>query len=161
MLKCGRTVPLSLPFYPTHLLLAAYLASYNPPRLDSTFFTRASSSRRRRRAPATTPNHRTIKHRKINRRLLGPQAFMLERWLAIFHAIVPDAGTKGGLRGGGADVMGQIATLGRLGLVNRVGGGEGAGEGLGGGKWRVNVGWEVVRGLGRGVECEVEDYLAE
>lgn len=86
---------------------------------------------------------------------------MLERWLAIFHAIVPDTGAKGGLRGGGADVMSQIATLGRLGLVNRVGGGEGAGEGLGGGKWRVNVGWEVVRGLGRGVGCEVEDYLAE
>ena len=72
---------------------------------------------------------------------------------------MPDEGGKG-VRGGGAGVMSQIATLGRLGLVIRVGG-DGVGNGLGGGKWRVNVGWEVVRGLGRGVGCEVEDYLAE
>lgn len=88
---------------------------------------------------------------------------MLERWLAIFHAIVPDSGASGmGLmKGGGADVMGAIATLVGLGLVIRAGVGDGAAAELGGGKWRVNVGWEVVRGLGRGVECVVEDYLAE
>jgi origin recognition complex subunit 5 len=30
-----------------------------------------------------------------------------------------------------------------------------------GGKWRVNVGWEVIRGLGRGVGVEVEEWLIE
>lgn len=54
--------------------------------------------------------------------------------------------------------MGQIATLGRLGLVTRAGTGDGE---MGGEKWRANVGWEVVRGLGRAVGCEVENYLAE
>ncbi|CAF9933512.1 MAG: hypothetical protein HETSPECPRED_008678 [Heterodermia speciosa] len=145
---------LALPFYSAYLLVAAYLASYNPPRLDQTFFTKTSERRKRRRAPPSTPNHRKIKNRKINRRLLGPQAFVLERWLAIFSAIVPD----GGVKGGGADVMGQIATLGRLGLVTRAGTGDGE---MGGEKWRANVGWEVVRGLGRAVGCEVENYLAE
>ena len=62
------------------------------------------------------------------------------------------------MKGGGADVMGQIATLGRLGLVTRAGTGDGE---MGGEKWRANVGWEVVRGLGRAVGCEVENYLAE
>ena len=83
---------------------------------------------------------------------------MLERWLAIFHAIVPDSSSGVVVKGGGADVMSGIATLGRLGLVMRAGTGDGE---VGGGKWRVNVGWEVVRGLGRGVGCAVEDYLAE
>lgn len=62
------------------------------------------------------------------------------------------------LKGGSADVMAQIATLLKLGLVVRAGTGDGE---LGGGKWRVNVGWEVVRGLARGVGCEIENYFAE
>jgi origin recognition complex subunit 5 len=27
--------------------------------------------------------------------------------------------------------------------------------------WRVNVGWEVVRGLGRSIGVEVEEWLIE
>jgi origin recognition complex subunit 5 len=157
-LNLAHSAPLTLPSTPTHLLLAAYLASHNPPRLDLTTFTKSSLRRKKRRNPAHTPNHRTTKHRKINRKLLGPQAFPPERWLAIFHAIVPDTNSRTVVRGGGADAMAQVATLQRLGLVVRSGVGEGE---LGGGKWRVGVGWEVVRGLARSVGFEMEDYLAE
>ena len=110
------------------------------------------------------------KHRKIARKLLGAHAFVLERWLAVFAAVRGE--WEGGLADGGnvnvaeADVGMAIATLASLRLLVRVGGG-GAGTGVGGdmmdcgGKWRVNVGWEVIRGLGRGVGVEVEEWLIE
>lgn len=67
---------------------------------------------------------------------------------------------RGRLGEGGADVQMAIATLASLRLVQRTGiaaeGGLDAGA-----KWRVCVGWEVVRGVARSVGFEVEDYLAE
>ncbi|KAI1495304.1 origin recognition complex subunit 5 C-terminus-domain-containing protein [Biscogniauxia mediterranea] len=79
-----------------------------------------------------------------------------------------------------ADVGMALATLASLRLLVRVGGagassssfaveggGGGGGGGLGGadmdrgGKWRVNVGWEVVRGVGRSMGIEVEEWLVE
>ncbi|KAI0595831.1 origin recognition complex subunit 5 C-terminus-domain-containing protein [Biscogniauxia sp. FL1348] len=80
-----------------------------------------------------------------------------------------------------ADVGMALATLASLRLLVRVGGagassfagstgsgsGAGGGGGLGGadmdrgGKWRVNVGWEVVRGVGRSMGIEVEEWLVE
>ncbi|KAL2156868.1 hypothetical protein VTH06DRAFT_2900, partial [Thermothelomyces fergusii] len=75
----------------------------------------------------------------------------------------------------GADLGAAIATLASLRLLVRVGGGGGGGGSGGGGaagavagdvmdrggKWRVNVGWEVIRGLGRGIGVEVEEWLVE
>ena len=145
----------TLPYYPSHLLISAYLASYNPPKHDITLFSKTSLSKRRKRGGGTalTPQ-RASKHRRISRKLLGPQPFVLERLLAIFHAILPHAHA-----GGGADAMCQIATLVRLRLIVKSGG---TGDVLeGGAKWRVNVGWEFVRGVGRGVGFDVENYLIE
>lgn len=71
---------------------------------------------------------------------------------------MPDTNSGTVVKGGGADCMAQIVTLQRLGLVVRNGVGDGE---LGGGKWRVGVGGEVVRGLARSVGFEMEDYLAE
>lgn len=75
-------------------------------------------------------------------------------------------GAKGGVDG---DVGMAIATLASLRLLVRVGGGAaGAAVGAGGGadidrggKWRVNVGWEVIRGVGRSMGIEVEEWLIE
>jgi len=87
--------------------------------------------------------------------------------LAIFHAIREEgnAGT-GGIRGrailgGSADIQMAVATLGSLRLLVRVGS-AGGGDALDGGcRYKVAVGWEVVRGLARSVGVEVEDYLAD
>ncbi|KAL9125784.1 MAG: hypothetical protein Q9217_005063 [Psora testacea] len=151
----------TLPYIPSHLLIAAYLASHNPPKNDITLFSKASLSKRRKRRGGTalTP-HRAYKHRKISHRVLGPQAFVLERLFAIFHAIV-----EGVMKAGGADVMCQFATLVGLRLVVRAGagsGGGGAGDVLeGGGKWRVNVGYEFAREVARGVRFDVDSYIME
>lgn len=126
-------------------------------------------------------------HRRIARKLLGPGAFVLERMVAIYVATRgewgvddDDDGSDGsneGRGGGGAggvdgDVGMAIATLASLRLLVRVGGGGGAGAGVGGagaggadldrgGKWRVNVGWEVIRALGRSMNIEVEEWLID
>ncbi|KAF6219962.1 hypothetical protein HO133_003787 [Letharia lupina] len=145
----------TLPYYPTHLLISAYLASHNPPKHDITLFSKTSLSKRRKRGGGTAlTSNRASKHRKVSRRLLGPHPFPLERLCAIFQAILPHTYT-----GGGADMMCQVATLVGLRLIVKAGMGGDVLEG--GGKWRVNVGWGFVRGVARGVNFDVESYLTE
>lgn len=144
-----------LPYYSKFLLLASYLASYNPSRLDVHFFTKASDRRKRRRGGGAIggASGRRSQVRKIQRRLLGPQPFLLERMLAVFHSIVPDPVPSS------VDLQTQVATLTSLRLLVRA---SASGDPLeAAGKWRVNVGWEYVRGLARSVKFEVEGYLAE
>lgn len=148
----------TLPYYAAHLLCAAYLASHTPPKNDITLFSKTSLSKRKKRGGGTAlTNRRVSKHRKISRRLLGPQAFVLERMFAIFHAVLPHE-----YKGGGADVMCQFATLAGLRLIVKAGVGAAAGDVLEGGtKWRVNVEWEFVRGVARGVGFDVDSYVVE
>lgn len=95
--------------------------------------------------------------------------------LAIYHVLREDADGRGrysytngtgkrkdkGLGAGEADVQMAIATLTSLRLIAKMGSAN-AGDTLdGGSRWRVAVGWEVVRGLARSVGIEAEDYLAE
>ncbi|KFH42246.1 Origin recognition complex subunit-like protein [Hapsidospora chrysogenum ATCC 11550] len=157
-----------LPRLARMLLLCAYLASHNAPRHDLTLFsTHHQASRRRRRggggggAGGVGPRRQ---HRKIARKLLGAHAFVLERMLAIFAAVRTEWIDDGGREVGGqgaldADVGMALATLASLRLLNRVGvGGDVMDRG---GKWRINVGWEVVRGVGRSIGVEIEDWLIE
>lgn len=159
-----------LPYYSRLLLVAAYLASFNPPRTDQLYFMRTAAAKRRKKGGGTAISKGRpgiTKHRKISRKLLGPQAFVLERMLAIFHAIKEDADSKGRLgkgkelTAGAADIEMGIATLVTLRLLAKVGSAN-SGDALDAGtKYRVGVGWEVVRGVGRSVGVEAEDYLAE
>lgn len=150
--------PAPLPYYTKYLLLAAYLASYNPSRQDQVFFMKAHETtkkrRQRKKGAATATSGRPSQHRKIKRSLLGPQPFVLERLLAIFHAIVPHP-----VPAGAADLMTEIATLASLRMVVKTSATADVLEA--GTKWRVNVGWEFVRLLGRGLKFDLEDYLAE
>ncbi|KAH8906752.1 hypothetical protein BR93DRAFT_937711 [Coniochaeta sp. PMI_546] len=154
------------------LLLAAYLASHNAARHDLTLFSTHHHGRRRRRGGLSVhrPARRNAnkQHRKIARKLLGAHAFVLERMLAIFAAVRREWDDRsreddddGGPAGVDGDVGMAIATLASLRLLVRVGGAGGADVMDRGGKWRVNVGWEVVRGLGRSIGVEVEEWLIE
>ena len=71
---------IELPFYSKFLLIAAYLASYNPASTDKKFFVKKST--REKRKPAA------FRREKPNYHLLGPRPFPLNRLLAIFHVIV-------------------------------------------------------------------------
>ncbi|XXG97518.1 ATP-binding protein [Hypoxylon texense] len=152
------------------LLVAAYLASHNPPRHDQTLFSTWHSGRRRRggggMAATTRVTKRGSKHRKIARKLLGPSAFVLERMVAIYAATRrewdnDDGGEEKREATVDGDVGMAIATLASLRLLVRVGGAGGGDTMDRGGKWRVGVGWEVIRGVGRSMGVEVEEWLIE
>ncbi|GAP92880.1 putative origin recognition complex subunit 5 [Rosellinia necatrix] len=180
-----------LPPTARHLLVAAYLASHNAPRHDDALFStwHAAGTRRRRRGGGGggsalttlggTGRGRRARHRRIARKLLGPGVFVLERMVAIYAATkqewvggsssAADDGRGVAVGSVDGDVGMAIATLASLRLLVRVGGpstGPAAGAGGGadldrGGRWRVNVGWEVIRGVGRSMGVEVEEWLIE
>ncbi|CUS09996.1 unnamed protein product [Tuber aestivum] len=142
-----------LPYYSKFLLCAAYLASYNPARQDATFFMKSNDfGRKKRRGGTTGPTKRTAKNRKIHRRLLGPQAFPLERLQAIFAAILPHRLSSS------ADIQTQIATLTSLRLLTKASATDVLEAST---KWRVNAGWDYIRHIARSVKFDIEDFVAE
>lgn len=95
--------------------------------------------------------------------------------IAIYHVLLEDADGRGrysatngnlkrkikGLGAGEADIQMAVATLASLRLIAKMGSANAADTLDGGSRWRVAVGWEVVRGIARSVGVEAEDYLAE
>ncbi|KAF2627071.1 hypothetical protein BU25DRAFT_368730, partial [Macroventuria anomochaeta] len=110
----------NLPFYTTHLLIAAYLASYNPARTDVTYFMKHTDKRKnKRRAPGvaslSTTSKGGVKHRRVPRHLLTPSPFTLDRLFAIFRALLVDGVPQT------ADLYTSVATLTSLKLLVRTG----------------------------------------
>ncbi|KAH0610798.1 uncharacterized protein H6S33_011225 [Morchella sextelata] len=141
-----------LPYYSKYLLCAAYLASYNPSRQDVNFFTKTGDFKKKRRGGGGGGKGRPAKTRKIHRRLLGPQAWPLERMLAIFYAILPHPINSS------VDLQTQIATLTSLRLLTKASVTDALEAST---KWRVNVGWDYIRGVARSVKFDIEDFVAE
>ena len=82
----------------------------------------------------------------------------MERLLAIFHAIRIDAGGAVGWSST-ADILMAIATLTSLRLMVKT---SAVADPLDAStKWKVNIGWDVVRGMARSVGVEVEDFLID
>lgn len=158
MLMLGIAVH-DLPYYSKFLLCAAYLASYNPQRQDALFFMKANEhGRKKRRGGTAAGSKRPSKTRKIHRRLLGPQAFPLERLLAIFAAILPRKSSSSS----SVDVQTQIATLTSLRLLVKASASSASADVLDAGtKWRVNAGWEYIRAVAKSVRFDIEDFVAE
>lgn len=163
--KSGNIAELTalLPTAARLLLLAAYLASHNATRHDPTLFSTYHHGRKRRRGGATgaaRAGSRT-KHRKIARKLLGSHTFVLERMMAVFAAVRTEwieDGRPIGNAGIDGDIGMALTTLVSLRLLVRVGAGDMMDRS---GRWRVNVGWEAVRGIGRSIGVEVEEWLIE
>lgn len=155
-----KSKPHDLPYYAKWLLIAAYLASCTPPKMDAIYFMKSSDRKKRKKGGVTAARAgRPSQSRKISRHLLAPSAFPLDRLLSILHAVLPhDLRTT-------IDVYTQIATLGSLRLLVRSGGigGMGGDPLERGGKWRVGgqVGWEFVLGLARSVQFDLGEYVAD
>ena len=72
--------------------------------------------------------------------------------MAIFAVVVPQPVPSS------VDVQAQVATLTALRLLVKAAGQDPLD---GATKWKVNVGWEYVRGISRSIKFEIEDYMAE
>ncbi|KAJ2689121.1 hypothetical protein GGH99_002889 [Coemansia sp. RSA 1285] len=144
----GSTDSLDLPYYTKFLVIASYLASYNPSRLDAQYFSRGSGQtgkRRRGRKPAAE-NSLGGKDRQ---QLLGPKSFAIERMLAIFYSIISEPADSS------VDVQIQIASLVTLRLLSKTS----SGDKLDGIKCKCNVSLESVRSISRSVKFDVDRFL--
>ncbi|XP_076380050.1 origin recognition complex subunit 5 [Megalopta genalis] len=96
-----------LPYYAKYMLIASYLASYNPAKEDKHLFIKQKIGKRKKRITKTKPN-------KLNVHC-GPHNFPVSRMLAIFCAILDE---KVDIN---ASLLAQIPSMCQLGLLSFVG----------------------------------------
>lgn len=154
-----------LPTTAKFVLMAAYLASYNPAKLDAVLFTRHSAARRSRkgraragaRTPAPAPSQlvraasAADASRDMPQTLIGPQSFGLERLLAIFNTIVEDRT----LAADSASVMHTLMTLVSLHLVRLAS----PLAALSAARFRVSVPLEAASAIGQSVGFDIRRFM--
>lgn len=97
-----------LPFYTKFLLIAAYIASFNPPSTDKRFFIKNSGRMKKR------VRHANVTKGKTNCHLQGPHSFALNRMMAIFYSII-DGRTRPTV-----NLFSQVTNLVSLQLIARI-----------------------------------------
>lgn len=137
----SKRLNVELPFFSKFLLLAAFLASYNPVSTDKKFFMRSKSGRVVKKS-----KRQHAAHQKSSQ-LLGPKMFDLNRMLAIFHVIVDQKVTST------AEIQSQVASLVTLQMLTQ------SGEDLDHPKYKCNVSLDFIRQVAKNVRFELHRYL--
>ncbi|KAI9175343.1 hypothetical protein H9P43_006704 [Blastocladiella emersonii ATCC 22665] len=140
-----------LPTVTKYLLVASYLASYNPASVDRQFFARGRdpTAVKKRRTEATKGKKTTIA--PVRQQLLGPKAFPLERMLAIFYAIAD------GNVDHAEDVLSQVATLVALCYLTRVS----ASDALDNYRLKCNLAYDAVFRIAQSIRFNIQECLAD
>ena len=137
----SKRLNVELPFFSKFLLLAAYLASYNPVSTDKRYFMRGKTGRVVKKS-----KRQHLAHQKSSQ-LLGPKMFDLNRMLAIFHVIVDQKVTST------AEIQSQVASLVTLQMLTQ------NGEDLDQPKYKCNVSLDFIRQVAKNVRFELHKYL--
>ncbi|KAG9280482.1 origin recognition complex subunit 5 [Astyanax mexicanus] len=130
-----------LPYYSKFLLIAAYLASYNPARTDRRFFLKHHGKIKK--------TNFLKKHEKTSNHLLGPKPFPLDRLLAIFYSVVDSRVAPT------ASVFSQISSLVTLQLLTQVG----HDDQLDSPKYKCAVSLDFISAISRTVSFDIVRYL--
>ncbi|KAF7693772.1 origin recognition complex subunit 5 [Silurus meridionalis] len=130
-----------LPYYSKFLLIAAYLASYNPARTDRRFFLKHHGKIKK--------TNFLKKHEKTSNHLLGPKPFALDRLLAIFYSVVDSRVAPT------ASVFSQISSLVTLQLLTQVG----HDDQLDSPKYKCAVSLDFILAISRTVSFDIVRYL--
>uniref|UniRef100_F7CBD1 Origin recognition complex subunit 5 n=1 Tax=Xenopus tropicalis TaxID=8364 RepID=F7CBD1_XENTR len=130
-----------LPYYSKFLLIAAYLASFNPARTDKRFFLKHHGKIKK--------TDFLKKHEKTSNHLLGPKPFPLDRLLAILYSIVDSRVAPT------ANIFSQISSLVTLQLLTLVG----HDDQLEGPKYKCTVSLDFIRAVARTVNFDIVRYL--
>lgn len=130
-----------LPYYAKFLLIAAFLASYNPVKEDRRLFMKETDQKRKRA------------YRRKNEKLVtnireGPKIFPLNRMLAIFCSIIED---KVDLN---AVLLTQISSMCNLGLLTLVGD-----NNIDEPKYKCCINYEFAMIISKNVGFELQKYL--
>uniref|UniRef100_A0A8C4J3R8 Origin recognition complex subunit 5 n=1 Tax=Dromaius novaehollandiae TaxID=8790 RepID=A0A8C4J3R8_DRONO len=142
-----------LPYYSKFLLIAAYLASYNPVRTDKRFFLKhhgkiKKTSFMKKHEKVLVDYRQTIDNRTSNH-LLGPKPFPLDRLLAILYSIVDNRVAPT------ANIFSQITSLVTLQLLSLVG----HNDQLDGPRYKCTVSLDFIRAIARTVNFDIIKYL--
>ncbi|XP_056133742.1 origin recognition complex subunit 5 [Lampris incognitus] len=130
-----------LPYYSKFLLIASYLASYNPARTDRRFFLKHHGKIKK--------TSFLKKHEKTSNHLLGPKPFPLDRLLAIFYCVVDSRVAPT------ASIFSQISSLVTLQFLTRVG----HDDQLDSPKYKCTVTLDFIQAISRTVKFDVVKYL--
>ncbi|KAI9102672.1 origin recognition complex [Phlyctochytrium arcticum] len=139
-----------LPYYTKFLVIAAFLASYNPAKLDVRFFAKGIADVAQRKKGGKGKGARVSKEGgKMRQQLVGPKSFPVERLLAIFYSILENDVDST------VDIQIQIASLCNLRLLSRVT----APDRLDSIKLKSNTGFEFIKSVARSVRFDIVKYL--
>ncbi|KAF8977145.1 Origin recognition complex subunit 5 [Entomortierella lignicola] len=142
-----------LPYYTKFILIASFLASYNPPKLDMRYFAKVSNQggkmSRRAKVSAAKKHGHEQQGSKLRQQLLGPKPFPIERMLAIFYSILDDEVEEN------VNVHTQIASLVSLRLLQRVT----PMDRLDSIKCKCNVSYDMIKALAKSTKFEIDKYL--
>ncbi|XP_077355454.1 origin recognition complex subunit 5 isoform X2 [Festucalex cinctus] len=130
-----------LPFYSKFLLIAAYLASYNPARTDKRFFVKHHGKIKK--------TNFLKKNEKMSNHLLGPKPFPLDRLLAVFYSVVDSRIAPS------ARIFSQISSLVTLQLLTQVS----HAEQLDAPKYKCAVSFHFIAAISRTVNFDIVKYL--
>ncbi|XP_072311243.1 origin recognition complex subunit 5 [Eucyclogobius newberryi] len=130
-----------LPYYSKFLLIAAYLASYNPARTDKRFFLKHHGKIKK--------TFFLKKNEKTSNHLLGPKPFPLDRMLAIFYSVVDSRVAPT------ASIFSQISSLVTLQLLNQVS----HDDQLDAPKYKCAVSMDFICAISRTVNFDIVRYL--
>ncbi|XP_067004774.2 origin recognition complex subunit 5 [Anabrus simplex] len=130
-----------LPYYTKYFLIAGFLASYSPPKLDKALFVKLSEKKRRKRMSVRS------KQELLNDMLLGPKPFTADRLLAIFYSIVGEEVNFT------VNLSAQISSLVKLKLLVEVD------NSLDHHKYKCAVGMEFIKTIAKTVGFDVVKFL--
>lgn len=138
---------LELPFYAKYLLIAAYLASYNPAKEDKRLFMKYHGKKQKTK--------RDVKNKsKVSELLstqLGPKAFSFDRLLAIFYAILDDKVAFNN------NLLVQVSSLVQLQLLTALS----DNYNLDGQKYKCSVGFDFIQAISKMVGFNIRKYLVD
>ncbi|KAI1315726.1 Origin recognition complex subunit 5 [Mortierella claussenii] len=142
-----------LPYFTKFILIASFLASYNPPRLDMRYFAKVSNqggkmTKRAKVSAAKRHGHDALGS-KLRQQLLGPKTFPIERMLAIFYSILDEEVEEN------VNVHTQVASLVSLRLLQRIT----PMDKLDSIKCKCNVSYDMIKALARSTKFDIDKYL--
>lgn len=150
-----------LPYYSKHLLVAAFLASYNPPSRDVATFslTSAGPMKKRKRGGRQGPGSKPLASdsrgsgaatkASSDSLLQAPQTFGLERLLAIFYTLAGEPVDAS------AELLAQVSGLVSLGLLRKIGNS----EHLGDCKMSCRASYTMVQSVAADLRIELARFL--
>ncbi|KAG0364085.1 Origin recognition complex subunit 5 [Gamsiella multidivaricata] len=142
-----------LPYFTKFILIASFLASYNPPRLDMRYFAKVSNQggkmTKRAKVSASKRHGHDQMGSKLRQQLLGPKTFPIERMLAIFYSILDEEVEEN------VNVHTQIASLVSLRLLQRVT----PMDKLDSIKCKCNVSYDMIKALAKSTKFDIDKYL--